>query len=244
LPRNTAPRFFVDATLAEGKCIDLPTAVAHHAQRVLRLSEGDPITLFNGRGGEYAASLLSGNRASIARFDPVERVSRLHLTLIQALIAIDKLDWVIEKAVELGVASIVVSPATRSVVRLEAERLKKRLLRWNELVVAACCQCGRNRLMSVAYASDLDTAFAAADAERKLVLAPDAATDLSSCAAGSVAMAVGPEGGFTPDEIESAQRCGFTPVFLGPRVMRTETAGLAAAAALQALHGDIGLSGN
>jgi 16S rRNA (uracil1498-N3)-methyltransferase len=164
--------------------------------------------------------------------------------LIQALIAVDKLDWVIEKAVELGVASIVISPATRSVVRLEAERLRKRLLRWNELVVAACCQCGRNRLMPVAYASDVDSAFAVADAEHKLLLAPDAAADLSSCAAGSVAVAVGPEGGFTPAEIEEAQRCGFTPVFLGPRVMRTETAGLAAAAALQALHGDTRVSGH
>jgi 16S rRNA (uracil1498-N3)-methyltransferase len=240
LPRNTAPRFFIDAPLAAGATIALPPAVDHHARRVLRLREGDAITCFNGRGGEYAVRLLDDGRAAIDAFDPVERESPLDLTLIQALIAEDKLAWVIEKAVELGVTRILIAPAKRGVVRLGADRLGKRLARWNDIVMSACCQCGRNRLPGAAFASNLPDALACVDAQQKFVLAPEAAVALASATTQPTAIAIGPEGGFTADEIECAQQAGFVPASFGPRILRTETAGLAAIAALQMRHGDAG----
>ncbi len=238
MPRNSSPRFYVDAALNAGARIALPTAVAHHAQRVLRLRTNDEIVLFNGRGGEYAAHLLGDGEAAIDRFDPVERESPLDLTLIQALVAVDKLDWVIEKAVELGVTRIVIASTERSVIRLDAERLRKRREHWQDVIVAACCQCGRNRLPPVEFAASLAAAITAASAERKLLLEPGATTALSAGAARSIAITIGPEGGFSAAELQSAERSGFTSVFFGPRVLRTETAGMAALAVLQLQHGD------
>ncbi len=234
-----AARFFVDIELEVGRSIELPDAVAHHAQRVLRLRASDAITLFNGRGGEYAARIGAAGQAQIERFDPVERESPLSLTLIQALIANDKLDWVIEKAVELGVARIIVAPASRSVIRVDRERIERRCAHWREIVVAACCQCGRNRLPLLQFESTLGGALASSDdADQRYLLAPDATIGLASAAAAQTAIAVGPEGGFTDVELKLAERRGFRRVRWGSRVMRTETAGLAALAALQTLHGD------
>lgn len=238
MQRSGTPRFFVDGGLAVGAIVDLPDAVAHHVQRVLRLRVGAPITLFDGCGGEYAARLDANARACIERFDAVERESPLALTLIQALVANDKLDWVIEKAVELGAAAIVVAPAERGVVRLDGDRLARRQLHWRDITVAACCQCGRNRLPAVSYAA-LEATLAATQAAQKFVLAPDAQRPLASSANLPTAIAVGPEGGFSAAELALAERNGFLPVRAGPRVLRTETAGLAALAALQALHGDL-----
>lgn len=238
MPRSAAPRFHVGGALAVGARIDLPAAVAHHALRVLRLRAGDAVTLFDGRGGEYAARLDAEGHATIERFDAVERESPLALTLIQALVASDKLDWVIEKAVELGAARIVVAPTERSVVRLPGERLARRLAHWRQIVAAACCQCGRNRLPALAFESSWRDALAATDAPQRFVLTPDAADQLASAAPAPTAIAVGPEGGLTADEIGLAAQHGFRAVRWSPRVLRTETAGLAALAALQTLHGD------
>jgi 16S rRNA (uracil1498-N3)-methyltransferase len=236
--RHNAPRFYVDAALAAGAPVDLPAAVDRHARAVLRLRAGDPIVLFNGHGGEYAARLGAASRADVERFDAIERESPLDLTLVQALISMDKLDWVIEKAVELGATRIVIAATERSVIKLDGERLAKRLARWRDLVIAACCQCGRNRLPALRFAADLKAALAAADGAQKLLLTPRAARSLSACAAQPTVIVVGPEGGFSATEEAFAQQQGFTPVGLGPRVLRTETAGLAALAALQAWHGD------
>ena len=128
-PEVSPPRFFVDAPLAVGESIRLPADVAHHAARVLRLRDGAPIVLFDGRGGEYPAALRVRGAAALAQveaFDPTERESPLRLTLVQALVAADKLDWIVEKAVELGVERILVAPMERCVVRLEAARAARR----------------------------------------------------------------------------------------------------------------------
>lgn len=238
----SAPRFFVDATLEPGARLALPERVAHHALRVLRLAHGVPLVLFNGRGGEAHATLaVEGQQAwaDIVRWDAIERESTLDLTLIQALVATDKLDWVVEKATELGVARIVLAPAARSVVRLNAERLERRLAHWREIALAACAQCGRNRVPQILAAASLGAACIASTARHRHVLAPAASGALLRAAPGdSLAFAVGPEGGFTSDEIDTARAAGFTALSLGPRVMRTETAGLAALAACQALAGD------
>jgi 16S rRNA (uracil1498-N3)-methyltransferase len=238
LPRSAAPRFFVDGDLAVDTLVELPAAVAHHVRRVLRIGPDASITLFNGRGGEYAARLQPAGQARIEGFDPVERESPLRVTLIQSLVASDKLDWTIEKAVELGVAAIVIAPAQRSVIRLGSERLERRRAHWREIAIAACCQCGRNRVPALSFAASLDAAFAATDAPQRFALVPEAATALASAAPAPVAIAVGPEGGFTDAEVQCAGRSGFLPANWGPRTLRTETAGLAALAALQTLHGD------
>lgn len=235
----SVPRFFVAADLTVGGAIALPAAVAHHAIKVLRLRAGAPITLFNGRGGEYRARLAADATAAIEAFDPVERESPLAITLIQALVAQDKIDWIVEKSVELGVARIVVAPAARSIVRLPPARLASRLARWNDIAIAACCQCGRNRPPSVVWSPALGEALAAADAPVRLILSPSAARGLAMSAPSQpIAMAIGPEGDFTDDELAAAERHGFRRTRFGPRVLRTETAAIAVVAALQSLLGD------
>jgi 16S rRNA (uracil1498-N3)-methyltransferase len=241
-------RFYVDTDLALGEPVVLPPAVAHHAVRVLRLRHGASITLFNGRGGEYEGRLhVVGKRTSalLERFDPIERESPLRLTLVQAWAASDKIELIVEKAVELGVAGIVLVPAVRSVVQLDGPRLDRRLQRLREIVVAACSQCGRNRLAEVRAATTLQDGLESAlsgDA-RGLLLDPHAAGPLATALSAQVAvsLAVGPEGGFDDGERALALRLGYGPMRLGPRILRTETAGLVGLVALQVLGGDLQL---
>jgi 16S rRNA (uracil1498-N3)-methyltransferase len=242
--RNVAdPRFFLDAELTVGASIDLPGSVAHHAAHVLRLRDADPIVLFNGRGGEYHAQLAArGSRAELTAHSAVERESAIAVTLLQAWIATDKMEWVVEKAVELGAAGIVLVPARRSVVQLDGARLAKRMDRLRDIVIAACCQCGRNRVPTIVACGDLREGLQQAAADSAgIVLQPDAEVslgDLARSAPASFAIAVGPEGGFDASELALAARHGYRSVRLGPRVLRTETAGLAAVSTLQAAVGD------
>jgi 16S rRNA (uracil1498-N3)-methyltransferase len=243
-------RFYVDSDLQAGTDLALPDAVAHHAVRVLRLATGTPIVLFNGRGGEFAAILrIDGKRAvaALGARHPVERESPLAVTLLQAWVATEKLDWIVEKAVELGSVRIVLFGAERSVVRIDGERRDRRLAHLRLLAIAACEQCGRNRVPVIAAARDLDDALASCASESRFVLLPDAdsgllvlaSTAAQADAPAAMTLLVGPEGGFTPTEAARAQALGCAPARLGPRVLRTETAGLAALAALQALSGDL-----
>jgi 16S rRNA (uracil1498-N3)-methyltransferase len=199
--------------------------------------------LFDGRGGEYHATLAAGGTAEVARHVAIERESPLALTLLQGWIATDKLEWVVEKAVELGAARIALAPCGRSVVRLAGARLDRRIERLRDIAVAACCQSGRNRIPPVDAHASLAAALEACRAAGvALVLDPGATQPLLDAArrgGDAIALAVGPEGGFEPDEVALAERAGYRPVRLGPRVLRTETAGLAALAALQSLAGDL-----
>lgn len=238
------PRFHCPLPLSADTSIELPESVAHHALQVLRMRVGDRLVLFDGEGGEYEAQLEGAGKrpcARVGRRRDVERESPLDVTLAQALPAGEKMDWIVQKAVELGVRRIVPVAAARSVLRLSGERAAKRLRHWRQVMIAACEQCGRTRLADVDAVTDLDEFLArcADSPATRLVLAPGGAGGLREVAARRpIVVLIGPEGGFTADELAAAASAGFGSVGLGPRVLRTETAGPAVLAALAALHGD------
>lgn len=237
------PRFFVDRPDADFcRTIELPPKAAHHAGRALRLAAGEIVALFNGSGRVWTGPVsFDGKRAfvTIGEETPDDRESPVTMTLVQAQVTPEKMDWIVEKATELGVARIVLVPAQRSVTKLSGDRLEKRLEKCRETVRAACEQCGRNRLPEV-VALSLKEAFAL-EGDLKLILAPGAQRGMQTEKPRSVLFAVGPEGGFAPEELQAAEEAGWRPTLLGPRVLRTETAGLAAAAWINALYGDFAL---
>ena len=233
-------------SLAPGARITLPETAAHHAVRVLRMQDGDPLILFDGNGGEWQATLkVDAGRtahATLKAFSERDCESPLDITLVQALPSGDKMDWVVEKCVELGVTAIQPVAAKRSVIKLNAERMVKRIAHWNAVAGAACEQCGRNRVPTVAPVLDLPQYLAVAKGQNalRLILAPAAGQPLNTLPRPDlpiIAM-VGPEGGWEEGELQAAQAAGFQAVQLGPRVLRTETAGAAVMAALQAVWGD------
>ena len=238
------PRFYCPQPLAAGAIVDLPEAVAHHLF-VVRMQPGDALTLFDGRGGQYRASLHdSGKKRASARVEEHQAVDvelPYAITLAQALPEGSKMDWIIEKAVELGVASIQPLAARRSVVRLSAERAEKRHAHWEGVIVAASEQCGRNRLAQLFPLTGVDTwlALPAAPPQPTILLSPRAGQSLSAWAraAGPQALRlmVGPEGGFSADEEAAAIAAGAIALSVGARVLRTETAGLAVTAALNGI---------
>ncbi len=249
------PRVYVDLPLASGSEIELPEATANHAVRVLRLRAGAALTLFNGRGGEYAATLgATGPRsrvhARVGDHADVERESPLRLTLLQGIARGERMDLIVQKATELGVTRIVPLASERSVVRLDASTAARRLEHWRAIAIAACEQCGRNRPPLIDAVASLERiadsvqalALDAVEAAPRLLLEPGAATALVDVAPGLAAatLLIGPEGGLSERESALARRAGFTPYRLGPRILRTETAPLVALAALQLLAGDLG----
>ena len=238
-----APRFYIDAPLRVGSVCTLSEDAAHHAIHVLRLRAGEEITVFNGRGGEFAARIVSIQRLKIAvdllHRREIERESPLRVTLVQSVSAGDKMDSTLRKAVELGVAEVQPVLAARSVARPKGERAEGRRAHWQKIVIAACEQCGRNQIPQVHPLIALPDYRATSDAAR-ILLSPRAALKLSKAAEGSSAfvVAAGPEAGFTTEEEAALVSAGFVPASLGPRVLRTETAAVAALAALNALRGD------
>lgn len=240
------PRLFVETELHPHSRLALPDDAAHHAARVLRLCEGDAIVLFDGRGGEYEARLSLPGRGQVvaetgARQD-IERESPLAVTLLQAVSSSEKMDFTIQKAVELGVAAIQPVLTSKSVVRLSAEREQKKLTRWRRVAIAACEQCGRNRVPVVREPMSVDAYCGApGEASLRLLLSPQGKAGLKDIRlhiGHTVTIAAGPEAGFSEDEELLLQRAGFMPVRLGQRILRTETAALAALAALNAIAGD------
>ncbi len=241
---SRVPRFHMPVMLAPGATLPLAQDAAHHASRVLRLQEGEPVILFNGAGGEYSARIVHTSRdgvtVEIGDFNPAEKESPLAITLVQGISAGDRMDLTIQKAVELGVGAIQPILAERSVVRLKGERGDSRREHWQRVAAAACEQCGRNRVPIVSTALALDQ-FRPPEGALKLLLSPNGnaalrAVDVSIGSA--VVVAAGPESGFSPNEEGLFLAAGFLSVRLGPRVLRTETAGPAAIAALNALYGD------
>ena len=239
------PRFYCREALSPGAHIELPEPVARHAVRVLRLPPGAPMILFDGRGGQYLAHIERIERdrvmAELSAWQDVERESPLAVTLVQSLQAGEKMDFTIQKAVELGVRDIVPVESRRSVMRLAGERAAKRVAHWQGVSASACEQCGRNQVPLVASLEKLESWLArpAGDALR-LMLDPQAEQTLATITpATNVQLLIGAEGGLDPQEVIAARQAGFVGVRMGPRILRTETAGLAALAILQALWGDL-----
>ena len=242
------PRLFVDPPLAAGARIVLPEIAGRHATRVLRLGVGDGLTVFDGRGGEYDATIARASRGAVevevGAHTAVERESALAVELGQGICRGDRMDLVVQKATELGVRAIRPVFCERTVVKLDPVRAERRVAHWRAVAVHAAQQSGRTRVPEVAQVEDLDTWLARPGAGPRLVLSPRADVSLSDLAppmsGKPVRLLVGPEGGLAPREVERARDAGFTGLRLGPRVLRTETAALIALGVLQARWGDLG----
>ncbi|MBB5015898.1 16S rRNA (uracil(1498)-N(3))-methyltransferase [Rehaibacterium terrae] len=241
-------RTYIDAPLSIGATVTLPEAASAHLLRVLRLGVGDACVLFNGDGCDYDARLVSvakkSAQAEVLRQREIDRESPLRIILGQGLARGEKMDLVLQKATELGVAAVAPLITERTEVKLDAERAGKRLAHWQGVLASACEQSGRARLPSLAEPQALAAWAAALPQDTiKLALDPEGECTLAALALpanAEVALAVGPEGGLSERDRATLRAAGFRGLRLGPRILRTETAGLAAIAALQALYGDCG----
>ncbi len=242
------PRLFTATTLPRNdfpQTITLREDAAQHV-RVLRLALGDDVTLFDGCGGEFAARLTVIDKrrveVELAAWHEVERESPLDITLVQSLATSDKMDWIVQKATELGVTAIVPMKSQRATLKLDGDRAEKRVAHWQAIAIAACEQCGRNRIPAVSTIQAMPETLASTG--RLAILHPAGAQRLTVWAQATphapMALMIGPEGGFSDEEIALATAKDATLVTLGSRVLRTETAGIAALAAIQATLGDFG----
>ena len=240
------PRVYSPQTMAIGDCIELEAGAARHLTSALRMSPGQIITLFNGQGGEYTAKLVEAKKGkaivSITHFDPVSRESSLPIHLAIGISRGERMDWIMQKATELGASQITPLFTERCEVKLSGERLEKKVGHWQQVAISACEQSQRNTVPLVNKPKKLEQWQASCDASLKLVLHHRTESSLSGTAqpSGQVALLIGPEGGLSEREIEQAVALNFQPLALGPRVLRTETAPLAAIAILQSLWGDMG----
>lgn len=242
------PRFYCPASVPLDTLPELPSAAAHHAHRVLRLRSNDPVQVFDGAGHACDATIsdINGKHVWLTAHKPcpAEPLPALRLTLAQAMCGSEKMDWVIQKATELGAVEIQPVQTQRSVARLTEERVERRTRHWHEVAVAACEQSGRNSLPQIHAPLDLGAWLAQVrdNVGTKFILLPQGAQALHAQPKpqDGATLLVGPEGGFTDDEAQLAQSVGFIPLRLGGRVLRTETAAIAGLAALQTMWGDFG----
>lgn len=234
-------RFHVSQPLQPGP-VELPEASAHYISRVLRMKAGDALQLFDGSGLEYPAVLVEVDKKSvIAELEAGtagQPESRLHTHLGQVLSRGERMDWVIQKATELGVSEITPLFSERCEVRLNEERMLKRLEHWQQVAISACEQCGRSRIPRIHPPVPLDRWQQQVEADLKLVLHPEAAALASHPPPASLALLIGPEGGLSEAEVGAARETGFHPACFGPRVLRTETAPVVALSLAQYLWGD------
>ena len=243
------PRIHVPQPLSPGIEVELPLQAGEHVARVLRLERGHPLRLFHGDGTEYTAELAtSGKRGITARvleaIPEPHRESPLSITLGQGIARGEKMDWILQKATELGVARVVPLITERTEVKLDAERAARRMMHWQAVLASACEQSGRNRLPElqppIRIMDWATTLSANEESGLRLTLDPGATRRVRDLAApAAVTLAIGPEGGLSGQDRAVLAQAGFEGVGLGPRILRTETAGLAAIAALQASHGDM-----
>jgi 16S rRNA (uracil1498-N3)-methyltransferase len=232
------PRVYIDEPLREGLTVELPDAAQHHA-RVLRLREGEALVLFDGTGGEWDAVLVGKRAAQLGTKHAIERESPLSITLVQGVSSGERMDYTVQKAVELGVAAIQPLLTKKGVVRLEGKRAEARVEHWRRVAISACEQCGRNRIPAIRPLLDFyDYLSKPEGPPPRLLLSAQGKSIRQFEVQGAATVAAGPEAGFAAEEQAALERAGFVKASLGPRVLRTETAALAALAALSALRGD------
>ncbi len=227
--------------------VALPEQASAHVSRVLRMRTGDALTVFDGRGGEYAAEIATIAKKEVTlrlgAHSPTERESPLAVTLIQGLARGDKMDYIIQKATELGVARIIPVATARGIVQLDDDRGDRKWQHWRAVAASACEQCGRNRLPEIVPPCSLEQLWQSHTLPSlRLLLSPHARTGIASALIPrptELAVLIGPEGGLDPEEESRAVAVGFRQTTLGPRVLRTETAGLAVLTAVQSLAGDL-----
>jgi 16S rRNA (uracil1498-N3)-methyltransferase len=237
------PRIYTSQPLQENAAVALEPGASQHLARALRMQVGDALLLFDGRGGQYPATITAVDRKRVtvttATHQPTEVESPLRVHLAIGMSRGDRMDWVVQKATELGISAVTPLVTERTELKLRGERAEKKRVHWQQVAISACEQCGRNHIPGIAAPASLADWLAQCDAELRLVLhhradpAPVAATPAS------VALLVGPEGGLSTDEIAAAEAAGFASLRLGPRVLRTETAPLAALAIIQSRCGDM-----
>lgn len=239
------PRLYLPGDIPDHGVCALAPEQSHHAAHVLRLKAGDAVVAFDGRGHEYdgiiARITKAGVTLNVGDSRTVDRESPLEVVLAQGISSGERMDYTVQKAVELGVQAIQPLAAERSVVRLDPERAARRVAHWQAVAIAACEQCGRNRVPQVFPVAALTTWLGVVDANAlRVTLTPGAPLRLAELARpqSTVVLLAGPEGGLSPREHENAIASGFTAVRLGPRVLRTETAAVTALAAMQTLWGD------
>ena len=237
-------RVHIDAPLGDGETLELPERAAHHLVKVLRHRAGDRVRLFDGRGHEAEAEIIAAHRRHGCRVHILEtrqilRESNLVIELLPGMSRGEKMDWVIQKTTELGVAAIRPILTERSEARPDGNG-NRRMRRWREIIIAACEQSGRTLLPQMHAPVSIEQLRT--DAATRLTLDPAAESTLAdhSPGAGAIALAVGPEGGFSDRDLTTLDACSFRRAGFGPRVLRTETASVAAVTALQVLHGDLG----
>jgi 16S rRNA (uracil1498-N3)-methyltransferase len=239
-------RFYCPPPLLDSPRFELPDVAAHHAHRVLRMRSNDAVQVFDGSGNAYDAKIfeINGKRVVLHELQACmsETESPLRITLAQALSSSEKMDWVVQKATELGVAEIQPVQTQRSTARLTSERAGKRVAHWRSIAISACEQCGRNVLPLVHAPEEISAWLGQVRGIScaKYILQPEGSSALHKQAPpqGNVILLIGPEGGFSEDESKIAHLAGFIPIRLGKRVLRTETAAMAGITALQTLWGD------
>ena len=237
-------RIFVDLSLQEGKEFVLPDEAAHHVARVLRLRSGDPLILFDGRGGEYEAEICKVDKRSvevlIKQCREIDRESPLHITLAQGISRGQKMDFSLQKAVELGVERIVPVMTEHGNVHLDEQRQQKKIEHWQGVIIGACEQSGRNKMPELISPLNFDEWLSLDSGLTKLIMHPESGISLAKLTrpAGELSLLIGPEGGVSDDEIKKACAAGYQTINIGPRILRTETAALAAISACQMLWGD------
>jgi 16S rRNA (uracil1498-N3)-methyltransferase len=240
----TGPRIYTENALAVGEEIELEPGPSRHIGSALRLQVGADITLFNGRGGEFQATIAVGDRKRVRvlvnKHRNIEREAPLGVHLGIAVSRGDRMDWMVQKATELGVAEISPLLSERTEVKLSGDRADKKIHHWQQIAISACEQCGRNTVPLIHPLARLADWSQRVEAHRKLVMHHRGARSLSSLRRpDSLALLIGPEGGLSRPEIDSALQAGFTALSMGPRVLRTETAPLAALAVIQHQWGDM-----
>lgn len=241
------PRVYHTFPLSHETVLNLQPQAAVHLLRVLRLQVGDPLILFDGKGQEVAGEIIQITKqqvtVSLGKLSEVSRESTLTLTLGQSFIRQEKMEWVLQKAVELGVKHFVPLETEFSQIKLDADRFIKRQARWQEIITNASEQCGRNCLLQLQRKQSFrDWIAHVPTSDLRIIFTPEATVNLEEfdrLEPTAVTLAIGPEGGFSPEEIDLAGKAGFYPIKLGPRILRTETAALAAVSIVQNLWGDL-----